>query len=98
MNSLYVFWKYDLYPYCLGDKAKEILPNGNFRVYGYQEMIVKPIMILEESEGIALMEKIQELKENYEKECSELKTRYKKELFKIAPFIPEHTLYLKEAE
>lgn len=86
MKPLYVFWKYDLYPYCQGSKVHDIGKGGLFIEQAYGGLSVKPLIILEESEGIKLQNKIDELQAKYQEELEKLKKEYKEKLYAIAPF------------
>lgn len=86
MKPLYVFWKYDLYPYCLGSEVNDIGKNGCFKVKQYGGPTVKPLIVLEKSEGINLQKEIDELNAEYQEELEKLKKEYKEKLYAIAPF------------
>lgn len=71
--NLYVFWKYDLFPYVLGSAATKMKDDGRVYVPNYQGW-VRPVKIVPIEEGERISKQIQGI----EKERKEEEIKFQK--------------------
>ncbi len=84
---MYAFWGYDRFPYALGGVVEKIKDGGYVSIKGMNGMIFKPIIILNDDEGIEIRNKLISLENEYAIEKEELLKRFKERSFEIAPFL-----------
>lgn len=87
--GFYGFWRYDLYPYCVGGelgKAADGKP-GWFQWKNVAGYIVKPFIVMSLKDGRAAQKRIDELKKEKEKEKakSTIDQTYTKKLLEVMP-------------
>lgn len=80
---MYIFWKYDQYPYLLGDKVDDCVPSIKrnnieyFCTINYQEYF-SPSFSLPDKEGKELLSKLFKLKSEFLEEKDKLRNKYSK--------------------
>lgn len=74
-KELYAFWHYDIYPYCLYGKVKDIDKLGFVYIEKYCSWF-KPLFIVPENEGRLLSEKLDILQKAYKEELDSLNDKY----------------------
>lgn len=85
---VYAFWKYDKFPYVLGDQGR-LLPNGSFRPFGYggatwnrgSIVAIYPIKL-----GSEIARKLKELKAVHEET---VRTMSEQSMIKAMNILPE---------
>lgn len=64
-QALYVFWKYDHYPYYLGGELLQVLDSGRVRVKGYDGMALTPIKIVPSDVGQKIKAELDKLRASH---------------------------------
>lgn len=80
------FWKYDLFPFCLGGKVAKEREDGCVYIESYRSWF-KPVAVFLDEEGLALLDKINALEQLRNRELREFNEKYDEELNSIAPFL-----------
>jgi len=95
---MYAFWKYDLYPYCLGGKAVKTSntagssPRNRVQIESYATLgsdgkyrggWFRPFLVLPNSEGRVLKSKLKLLEAQFKEESQELRNKYDARLRKL---------------
>lgn len=80
-QRLYAFWSYDLFPYYLGGEVAEILGDGYVQIVGYgMGQKFRPVNILPYEDGLAIHNRLVELKRNLSNEQKLVMERYMADL------------------
>lgn len=83
---LYAFWRYDLFPFVLGGEITTFHDDGRITAKGFGGYAgFKPIKVLPEGAGKALLAKLKILKDKYDSELLELNNRSRDELYRLIP-------------
>lgn len=73
--KLFAFWKYNLFPYCLGGEVTEF-KDGYVFVRGYEGMRFKPTYITDLEHGKNIYEQILDIAGEYQVKKDELREEY----------------------
>ena len=65
MKKLYAFWKYDLFPFMLGDSVDEVVEKGHVKVDNYSGSTFKPFAFLNYNNGRDLNFLLKQLEYDY---------------------------------
>lgn len=88
MNErLFVFWRYDQFPYCIGAEVEKFCSDGFVKPKGYGGMCFKPIIILPYEEGVIINNNLKKLEKEYYKKFNELKINYINKSYETASFL-----------
>jgi hypothetical protein len=62
-DKQYAFWKYDIFPYCLGGKVIELSDDGIAAIEGYGGYRVIPFLFTTLEKGLEIKKNLDHLKE-----------------------------------
>ncbi len=65
LDGVFVFWKYDLYPYVLGGEATKLRKDGAVYVPSYQGWFTNPIRFTTLEHGKELLARIKKTEQDY---------------------------------
>ena len=85
--KLIAFWKYDQFPYCLWGEVVEFMSGGTVKTREYGSYTFKPIAVYPEDEGLAIANRLEQIRQDYIDERKELLKKYRKDSENAAPFL-----------
>lgn len=81
------FWKYDLYPFCLGGTVTKVQDNGTVITKEYPGMAFKPIAIMPNKTGKKIIKELRKLRSCYADKCKSVLEEYCIMAATMAPFL-----------
>lgn len=84
-DKAFAFWRYDLFPYCLGGEVSEILDDGRVYVPKYQGHF-RPCYLTSLEEGKELLKKLMDLRELQRQTQETVKKGFEAQVKEFLPF------------
>jgi hypothetical protein len=85
LDSTYMFWAYDQFPFLLGAKVQKILPSGFVAPEGYGNYAFRPLLLLPEKEALELLGKIKAIEAEYNKAHNEMQRAFRAQICAVLP-------------
>ncbi len=85
--NMIVFWKYDVFPYCLSGVLKEELDDGKVSVEGYPGFKITNLLILPPKHGAEVAKYLKALQKEFEESKKALHTEFMDRATDVAPWL-----------
>jgi len=79
-QKLFAFWRYDRFPYCLGDEVEFFDDTGKVAIETVPSKLFTPFLILPSDKGKTIIAELSKLETKYHKAKRELEDRYQKQV------------------
>ncbi len=91
-GDVYVFWKYDLFPYCSGGIATKMKQDGRHYVPSIQGWVT-PIAVRSGAHGKNILDDLKTLERAHTKAKAALLQDYRVAALQVAPFLAKEKEY-----
>jgi len=75
--TLWAFWRYDLYPYCLGAEVVQTNDDGSVYCKGWDNSKIYPSLLVPGKPGEQLLEELKSLKAQYRARKNDLAKQFR---------------------